>query len=48
MFRYIGIAVVLLVLYVGYPSLKKFYNGEETAKETLHDIRDGVSKKIEN
>ena len=48
MFRWIGIAVVLLVLYVGYPALKRLYNGEETGKETVHEIRDGVAKKIEN
>ncbi len=48
MFRLIGIAVVILVLYVGYPSIKRMYNGQETPKETIHEIRDGIAKKIES
>ena len=46
MFKLIGIAVVIGVLFVGYDALQKWYVGDATPGETVTEVRKKVGEKI--
>jgi len=46
MFKLIGIAVVLGVLFIGYEALQKWYSGDATPQATVTEVRKKVGEKI--
>jgi hypothetical protein len=46
MFNLIGIIVVIIVLVIGFPSLKEWYSGVATPKETVDNIREKLGDSL--
>lgn len=46
MFKLIGVIVFVSVIVIGYPSLKRWYSGEASPQETIHELRNSVGQKI--
>lgn len=46
MFKLIGIIVVCLVVFTGFSSLQKWYEGKSTPAETVVNLRDQVGNAI--
>lgn len=46
MFKLIGIAVVVAVVVIGFPSLQRWYSGEATPQETVQEVRKSVGQKL--
>ena len=46
MFKLIGVIVFVSVVVIGYPSLKRWYSGEASPQETIHELRNSVGQKL--
>ena len=46
MFKIIGIGVVALVLFWGFDSIRKWYEGDATPQEAVGEVRKAVGEKI--
>ncbi len=46
MFKLIGVIVFVSVMFIGYPSLKRWYSGEASPEETIHELRNNVGQKL--
>ena len=46
MFKIIGIGVVVLVLFWGFDSIRKWYEGDVTPQEAVGEVRKTVGEKI--
>jgi hypothetical protein len=46
MFQIIGVLVVVVVVYLGYDALHKWYVGDATPEETVSEVRQKVGERI--
>lgn len=46
MFRIIGILVVVVVVYLGFEAIQRWYIGDATPEETVSEIRKKVGESI--
>ncbi len=46
MFKFIGIIVVVAVLYLGFDSLQKWYTGDATPQEAVSEVRKRVGETL--
>ena len=46
MFKFIGFVVVLVIAYVGFSSIQKWYAGDATPKETVNEVRNKLGEAL--
>jgi hypothetical protein len=46
MFKLIGLAVVVAVIVIGFPSLQRWYAGDATPQQTVNDVRNSLGQKL--